>query len=525
MLEPRFQRPVQFSDPRLRGTLFSMPDGAPCGLGEKVLFASCDTWTDSIDPRDKAASLRIVNALVKTIVEGREAFGKGNSTERPPSVALLSYRTAKAGAPPSSESYARVMDVAHKVARERYPEMGFSGEGCLQFDAALIPEIYASKVKVDWRTDRLPPDIFIFPTKTSYEIGVAVLDFALARRGEAAEARSAAEAYIRELEGKARSRRARIVMPEATSPEVLGAVAMYLRNEVGPVVLLGRESEIRAVAAAGGIDVSGAEVVAPEARLLEAGGSVKPEVLDRYTPLYCDALRQARTPENLRSARTVLSMFFKNKSLRNLFLGAAMVAHGEEAQCMAAGKVYDSKDFMLAAKMLIGTRDEGGTISGDYLMCHPGVGTEGRLFVSDVASEVCPDATQLAAIAMNTVRDVEAYIDPTGAKLAFIFASDGESEKVRAAVRTMREALGDSAVVDGPVVFEKALAEGYNAIVLPDISCANLAYKALQRIGGFTGLAIVSGGVGKPVLDISRGADSDEIYTSMVLSTCGVGRG
>jgi len=498
-----------------------MPENAAYNPKENVLFASCDTWLDCIEPNDKEISKEIVDDLVKTIFKATKVYKSENRAGRPPLVGMLSYRTSKEGESLSGDTCVKVMEEAFKIAKERYPDVLFLGKGSLQLDAALIPEIYENKVKSEVFSDKFPPNIFIFPTKTSLETTMDIVRFAREHGKQEEEAESVVNEYLKNLERIVRTKNARIVMPEASNPFVLKAVENFLKNNLGRVVLLGKKEEIIPIAKGINLDIHCAEFIDPEDRLLDSSGNIKKEALYTYDTSYCKALGHEKTRNNMKTARSVLSMCFRNRKVRNLFFGTAMVAKGDEARCMAAGKEYDSKDLFLAVKMLIGTKENVRTISGDYLMCHPKVGKDGKVFVSDMASEVCPDADQLADIAINTAQDIHFYIGPQNAKVAFIFEKNKENKKIRSAIKKTKEVLNGNAIVDGPMGINESLESGYNGIVLPDLSSSNLVYKAFQRISGFKGLAIVSGGANKPVFDISRGADSDEIYASMILACCG----
>jgi len=516
------QEIIEFTNSGISGYLFSMPDNAACGPKENILFASCETWIDCIELYDREIYEKIVDNIVKTIFNATQIYKTENTAGRPPIVAMLSYRTSKERDNLNGAPYENIVEHAFNVAQKRYPDIQFSGNGSLQLDAALIPEIYESKVNSKIFSDTYPPNIFIFPTKTSLETIMGIVRFAREHGKQGDETEGVANEYLKNLERIVRTKDARIVMPEASNPVVLKAVEKFLNNKLGSVVLLGKKEKIISIAKAKILDIQGAEVIDPEDCLFDSRGGIRKEALNTYDTFYCKAQGRDKTRSNMKTARSVLSMCFRNKNVRDLFFGTAMVAKGDEARCLAAGKEYNSKDIFLAAKMLIGTKENVRTISGDYLMCHPKVGKDGKVFVSDMASEVCPDADQLADIAINTAQDIRFYIGPQNAKVAFIFEKNKKIEKMRLAIKKTKEALDGNGIVDGPMGINEALEGGYTGIVLPDLSTSNLVYKAFQRISGFKGLAIVSGGANKPVFDISRGADSDEIYASMILACCGV---
>jgi len=518
-----FKEKSLFSIDGVKGYVFNMPEQALYKSDEKILFAASEnTWVDSIDKKDTDEHERIIDEIVKSIKVAADKYIIENRDGRKPVVAMVSYFTTKEGADLAKDVYIKVLEAAVQKAKEMYPDIEIVGPGSLQIDAAIMPGVFTGKTKADKLPAAFPPNVFIYPTLTALDAVMDIVSFTESHKPGRTTADEIAIEYISGVERIAAGKKARIVMPESYNPEVLKAVDRFLKNNLGEVVLLGKKKELERIARKHNISINGATIINPEERIFGIDGKVNEEVVFRYVPYYLKANRLDNTENNIRTAKGVIRRGLRIESRRNMFFGACLVAEGVEADCLGAGKVYDSDDVFMAVKLLIGTQDEVRTPSGDYLMIYPGVGHEGKLMVADMASEICPDTNKLADIAINTARDVKKYIKPDQVKVAFILDGTTESEKVKAAILRASETLKDEAfVASKPMGIKQALEEGYNALILPDLTSANAAYKAFQRLAGFIGLAIVTGGAYKPVLDISRGADSEEIYTSMILACCG----
>ncbi|MDD5583773.1 MAG: ribose 5-phosphate isomerase B, partial [Candidatus Omnitrophica bacterium] len=522
--------------------LVRMPQNALYKPAEQVVYAApLDTWIDGLDI--KLADTRkeeIVNNVVTAINDAVRVYEE--AAGMPAVVAVVSYWTNKKDEAVAyhKHPFAWVMQEAARKANKYLIESGSQARvlepGCLQIDGALKAKTYAGKTGVDasrWQA----PNIFVFPTVDSYRANLGIVEF-LSTRTSLISAQEVATPYVQDLEEQARTKNARLVVSEAFNwykeghpavPEVFYAIERFLKNEIGTLMILGERNRIDETAFVLGLDIHGAVIVDPKDMLMftdEKGKrKVKPEMLEKYAPFYCKARGFEPTELNLTTARSTLNFYFRNEKLRPLFYGAAMVAAGQ-ADCMPAGKVYDSGDVFMSVKLLVGTRRDSSTPSGDYVMCFPGVGHEGKIIIADMASEECPQEsdthTQLSDIIINTASDVSSYIGEKKPRIAFAYEGQTKSAKATQALKRAKSIVGDSAVIDGPMPIRRALEKGYSGVVCSDLSTANPAYKAFQRIAGFVGLAIVTGGAAKPVLDVSRGADQDEYYTSLVFACDGV---
>ena len=165
---------------------------------------------------------------------------------------------------------------------------------------------------------------------------------------------------------------------------------------------------------------------------------------------------------------------------------------------------------------------------------------EEKLLFSDCALNVEPDAEQLADIAIASAQSFERLTADVARVALLSFSTRGSGrhasvDKVREAVTLARERAPEIAI-DGELQADAALvgriaasklsdtsdvAGAANVLVFPDLNAGNTAYKLIQHLAGAAALGPILQGLAKPVSDLSRGASTDEIATTVILTLAG----
>ena len=302
----------------------------------------------------------------------------------------------------------------------------------------------------------------------------------------------------------------RIVLPESEDTRVLQAAGEVLACNYAKVVLLGDEDKIKANARQLALDLSGAEVV----------NHLTDGQRDRYVEvLYEQRKHKGMTRDNA------------EKLLQHpVYYGGAMVGQ-QRADGMVAGSNCPTRDTIRSALFSVGCAEGNKTISACSIVVTqvPHLGMDGSLIFADPGVVPEPTAEQLADIAVSAAAACLALlgVEPIVAMLSFSTRGSAYSPSVQKVINATRlaQAKQGQLKIDGELQLDAALVEEVaqrkakgspvagraNTLIFPDLSCGNIAYKLVERLGGAMVLGPLLMGLTKPINDISRGCKAEDI--------------
>ena len=203
--------------------------------------------------------------------------------------------------------------------------------------------------------------------------------------------------------------------------------------------------------------------------------------------------------------------------------GAALVRDGE-ADAIVAGAVSSTADVIKTYLKTIGMAEGCTRVSSCFLMEK---GTERYLF-ADCGVSPTPTPEERA----ETAYLCNAFASIVGIKPKIAFLSFASHDSARhEMVATTAEAVAISKerwpelIVDGPLQVDSAIipsiarrkvpesdiAGEANVLLFPDLNSGNIAYKLVERLGGFSATGPLLLGFAKPAHDLSRGCNVEDI--------------
>ncbi len=218
-----------------------------------------------------------------------------------------------------------------------------------------------------------------------------------------------------------------------------------------------------------------------------------------------------------------------------LYYGDLMVKAGDADACVA-GVINSTGNVIRAALHVLGTKSKTTRLSSFFIMLNDKPEVPSPIVFADCAINIDPDAEILADIAAQSSENAVSLlgIEPKVAMLSFstnASAQHAQVDKVRGAVEILNKEYPELNVI-GDVQFDAAFSNDVlnvkwkgndfdapaNIYVFPSLEAGNIGYKIAERIGGSDAIGPILQGLAKPVNDLSRGADVEDIIKTIAVT-------
>lgn len=323
---------------------------------------------------------------------------------------------------------------------------------------------------------------------------------------------------IEELRSSIEGKNRVIVFPEGEDVRVVTAVAKLQKEGIIKPILLGKKEDIEKAAKEANVDLEGVEQIDPQTS----------QDYEKFVSEFVTLRKGKATEEQARET-------IKDPN----YFGTMMVQLGK-ADGMVSGAIHSTGDTVRPALQIIKTKPGVSRISGAMVM----LGPEGqRYHMADIAINITLEAEALAEIAIVSGETAKMFgIDPKVAMLSFSTngsAHSPETEKMALATKLAKELASKNNVdfpIDGELQFDAAIAPEVgklkfpgstvageaNVFIFPSLEAGNIGYKIGQRLGGYEAIGPILQGLNKPVNDLSRGCNAEEVYKLAIVTAAQV---
>lgn len=306
--------------------------------------------------------------------------------------------------------------------------------------------------------------------------------------------------FIAEIKEKAKKHKRRIVFPEGEDERTLNACKVLVQQNMVEPILLGNEAVIKK-------------------RLKELGydAKVRDPLKDSRSDEYAKMLFSIRKSKGLTIEKA-------NELIKDTSYFGMMILYLGEADGLVSGALHTTADTLRPALQIIKTRPDVKMASSFFII----IVKEKLYFFADCGFNIKPSSEELADIAYSTIQSARFF--GTEPKVAFLsFSTKGSAEheevtKVQKAVEIFRS-KNPGCVFDGEMQLDAAIVPSVaerkapdspikgdaNVLIFPDLAAGNIGYKLVERFGNATAIGPIVQGLNKPVNDLSRGCDMEDI--------------
>ena len=325
-------------------------------------------------------------------------------------------------------------------------------------------------------------------------------------------------AFIDGIKQKAKQNVKTIILPESEDMRVLEGASKALKEKYANIILIGDEAEVIKRAEQNNIDLSGAQII-------------NPKTSEKYEE-YANAFYE------LRKAKGMTLEQAKELLLEPIYFGMMMMKQGD-SDGLVSGACHSTANTLRPALQILKTAPGTKLVSAFFLMEVPNCeyGENGVFVFGDCGLVENPSSDDLSEIAISSSKSFH-QLTGKEAKVAMLsYSTYGSAhseltEKVVEATKLLKEKVPNLAC-DGELQLDAALvpeianskapgsivAGKANTLIFPDLNAGNIGYKLVQRLAKANAYGPLCQGISKPVNDLSRGCNSDDI-AGVIAITC-----
>ena len=316
--------------------------------------------------------------------------------------------------------------------------------------------------------------------------------------------------FIDGLKDKAKHSIKTIILTESEDKRVLETAQKASKQGFANIILIGNEDEANKLAKANNINIEGIPVI-------------NPETSDKFEE-YANAFYELRKAKGMTEdkAREMLK--------DNMYFGTMMVKMGD-ADGLVSGACHSTANTLRPALQILKTAPGTKLVSAFFLMVVPDCkyGENGIFIFGDSGLVENPTADELSEIAISSSKSFEQLTGKESKVAMLSYSTYGSAhseltEKVVEATKLLKEKM-PNLICDGELQLDAAIIPEINAskapgsplkgeantLIFPNLDAGNIGYKLVQRLAKAEAYGPLCQGIAKPVNDLSRGCNSDDI--------------
>ena len=324
--------------------------------------------------------------------------------------------------------------------------------------------------------------------------------------------------FIEKIKEKAKMDIKTIVLPESEDTRVLEATQKILKQGFAKIILIGNKEDVIKRAEQNNIDITGADIIEPETS----------NKFDEYANSFYELRKNKGI--TLEQAKQIL--------LEPIYFGMMMLKLGE-VDGLVSGACHSTANTLRPALQILKTAPNTKLVSAFFAMVVPNCeyGEDGVFIFGDSGLVENPTADELSEIAISSSKSFKTLTgaEPKVAMLSYSTYGSAKSEltqKVIEATKLLKD-KSPSLLCDGELQLDAAIVPeiakskapnsplkgNANTLIFPDLNSGNIGYKLVQRLAKAEAYGPLCQGISKPVNDLSRGCNSDDI-AGVVAITC-----
>ena len=316
--------------------------------------------------------------------------------------------------------------------------------------------------------------------------------------------------FIDGLKDKAKQNIKTVILTESEDKRVLKAAQKVKEEGFAKIILIGNEDDTNKLAKENNIDISGIQIINPETS----------EKFEEYANAFYE-LRKAKGM-TIEKAREILK--------DNMYFGTMMVKLGD-ADGLVSGACHSTANTLRPALQILKTAPGTKLVSAFFLMVVPDCeyGENGIFIFGDSGLVENPTPDELSEIAISSSKSFEQLTGKQSKVAMLSYSTYGSAhseltEKVIEGTKLLKEKVPDL-ICDGELQLDAAIipeiaaskAPGSplkgeaNTLIFPNLDAGNIGYKLVQRLAKAEAYGPLCQGIARPVNDLSRGCNSDDI--------------